>query len=258
MGNVEWGMKKQDRFTSRSFPTPHSTFPIKSLRMLSRILEPEVMDTYAEARDYDSMDHAEVNRRFVDDLLAAHPFRNLPVRLLDLGTGTAQIPIELCRRAKDIHVTAADAARHMLDLANHNVDRAGLQDQITLELADAKKLTFADGTFDGVISNSIIHHIPEPLACLQEAARVTRTGGLLYFRDLLRPSDQTDLERLVNLYAPAAGISSEADHQRTMFAESLHAALSLAEIQNLVSSLNLTKSSVEQTSDRHWTWLGQK
>jgi ubiquinone/menaquinone biosynthesis C-methylase UbiE len=226
--------------------------------MLQRILEPEVMDTPAEARDYDSMDHHEVNRRFVDDLLAAHAFPNLPVKLLDLGTGTAQIPIELCRRAKNIHVTAVDAARHMLDLAMHNVEHAGLQDQITLELADAKKLTFADATFDGVISNSIIHHIPEPLACLQESARVTRPGGLLYFRDLLRPTDRAQLEKLVNLHAPEVGNSPEADHQRTMFAESLHAALTLDEIRKLVDSLNLAKSSVEQSSDRHWTWFAQK
>ena len=37
--------------------------------MLERVLEPEVMDTPAEARDYDAMDHAEVNRLFVDDLV---------------------------------------------------------------------------------------------------------------------------------------------------------------------------------------------
>ena len=39
--------------------------------MLPRTLEPEVMDSPEEARDYDAMDHAEVNRKFVDDLLAA-------------------------------------------------------------------------------------------------------------------------------------------------------------------------------------------
>ena len=39
--------------------------------MLSRILETEVMDTPAEALDYDAMDHSAVNRVFVDDLLAA-------------------------------------------------------------------------------------------------------------------------------------------------------------------------------------------
>jgi ubiquinone/menaquinone biosynthesis C-methylase UbiE len=151
-----------------------------SVAMLTRILEPEVMDTPAEARDYDSMDHREVNRRFVDDLLAAmREFwpEVLPAKLLDLGAGTAQIPIELCRRAKNISVVAADAAQQMLIVAQKNIDRAGLQRQVTLELADAKRLGEADSTFDGVISNSIIHHLPEPLLCLREAVRVTKPGG---------------------------------------------------------------------------------
>jgi hypothetical protein len=58
--------------------------------MLNRTLEPEVMDTAADALDYDRMDHREVNRRFVDDFLAAAPDLS---DVLDLGTGTAQIPI---------------------------------------------------------------------------------------------------------------------------------------------------------------------
>ena len=41
--------------------------------MLPRVLEPEVMYTEEEARDYDRMDHAEVNARFVADLLAEGP-----------------------------------------------------------------------------------------------------------------------------------------------------------------------------------------
>ena len=36
--------------------------------MLPRVLEPEVMDTAEEARDYDTMDHSEVNRRFVAEI----------------------------------------------------------------------------------------------------------------------------------------------------------------------------------------------
>ena len=38
---------------------------------LSRILEPEVMDSAQDAEDYDRMDHSQVNRVFVDDLLVA-------------------------------------------------------------------------------------------------------------------------------------------------------------------------------------------
>ena len=53
---------------------------------LERVLEPEVMDTYEEARDYDSMDHQAVNKLFVDDLLAVG---NIGNDILDVGTGTA-------------------------------------------------------------------------------------------------------------------------------------------------------------------------
>src|SRR5438045_3510792 len=38
---------------------------------LQRVLEPEVMDSPEEAADYDAMDHSEVNRVFVDDLIGS-------------------------------------------------------------------------------------------------------------------------------------------------------------------------------------------
>lgn len=229
---------------------------------LERILEPEVMDTPDEARDYDAMDHAEVNRAFVSDLLevlspattgagtiAADRDEAL-LNFLDLGAGTAQIPIELCRRAAGVRVTAVDAAAAMLTVAGENVARAALADRIELQQADAKALPYADGAFDAVISNSIVHHIPEPRRVLAEATRVARTGGLLFFRDLLRPADQAALERLVDTYAAGAN-----EHQRRMFAESLHAALALDEIQALVAELGFAGETVRQTTDRHWTWI---
>ena len=43
-------------------------------------------------------------------------------------------------------------------------------------------------------------------------------------------------------------------HQRQMFADSLHAALSLDEIRGLIASLGFARDGVQQTSDRHWTW----
>ena len=75
--------------------------------MLTRVLEPELMDSIEDAREYDAMDHAAVNARFVTDLLSAFG-ADANARILDLGTGTAQIPIELCRRAPRVHVTAVD------------------------------------------------------------------------------------------------------------------------------------------------------
>ncbi|MCA9201957.1 MAG: SAM-dependent methyltransferase, partial [Planctomycetales bacterium] len=64
---------------------------------LARQLEPEVMDTPEEAREYDEMDHSSVNQAFVADMLSSD---FVVGDVLDLGTGTARIPIELCRRCE--------------------------------------------------------------------------------------------------------------------------------------------------------------
>ena len=70
--------------------------------MLPRVLETEAMDTLDEAVDYDAMDHSEVNRRFVDELLAqCSPNRSAPWRVIDVGAGTALITIELVQRMSD-------------------------------------------------------------------------------------------------------------------------------------------------------------
>jgi ubiquinone/menaquinone biosynthesis C-methylase UbiE len=213
---------------------------------LPRVLEPEVMDSAEEARDYDAMDHAQVNRAFVADLLA---FRKPKGRLLDLGTGTALIPIELCRQYPDIYVVAVDAAHHMLKAAQANVDRAGLSERIQVQHADAKHLPFEEGALDGVMSNSIVHHIPEPLAVLSEIGRVVVKGGAIFIRDLLRPRDDATVKHLVKTYAGDANA-----HQQKMFEDSLRAALTLDEIQALVGEVGYDPAKVRQNSDRHWTW----
>lgn len=217
---------------------------------LERVLEPEVMDTYEEARDYDSMDHQAVNKLFVDDLLAVG---NIGNDILDVGTGTAQIPVELCRQSEDCRIIAIDMAVHMLDLARFNIEVDGFTQRIFLQQIDAKDMLFESEMFDCVMSNSIIHHIPEPLAVLAESIRVTRPGGLLFFRDLLRPESGEEVAHLVSTYA-----GDENEHQRQMFDDSLRAALSLSEIRAMVSSLGFEAETVQATSDRHWTWIAIK
>ena len=217
---------------------------------LARVLEVEYMDTVDEARDYDGMDHREVNQRFVDDLLAFVPD---PSEVLDLGTGTARIPLELCRRVEECRVLAVDAAANMLDLARLNLEIASLTQRVQLDRVDAKRLPYATGMFPVVMSNSIVHHIPEPLAVLREAVRVTAVGGRLFFRDLARPFSADELQALVERYA-----GHENEHSRQMFADSLQAALTCAEVRDMVQSLGFDPATVSMTSDRHWTWAAQR
>jgi ubiquinone/menaquinone biosynthesis C-methylase UbiE len=215
--------------------------------MLTRILEPEIMDSADDAREYDAMDHAAVNAQFVTDLL---PHLNCsPLQILDLGAGTAQIPIEIARRALYTHITAVDAAPSMLAIARANIAASNLTNRVEPILADAKHLPFADNAFTAVISNSILHHIAEPQAVVAEAVRVTAHGGLLFHRDLARPSDEAELQHLVETYAGAA-----TPYQCKLFSESLRAALTLKEIREMVERIGFAQDTVQMTSDRHWTW----
>jgi ubiquinone/menaquinone biosynthesis C-methylase UbiE len=150
-------------------------------------------------------------------------------------------------------VTAIDLAEHMLVVGRKNVAHAGLGDRLTLECVDGKQMPYADAAFRGVISNSIIHHIPRPEAVFAEMVRVVAKGGVLFVRDLLRPDDEAALRHLVETYAGDANA-----HQQQMFGDSLHAALSLDEVRAMVSSLGFAPQSVTQTTDRHWTWTAHK
>ena len=204
------------------------------------------MDTEQEAIEYNAMDHSTVNRAFVDDLLRVVA---VSTRVLDVGTGTALIPLELCSRGKQWRVVAVDLAKSMLDVAAKNVAAAGLEQQIELKLVDAKRLPFGDGEFAVVMSNSIIHHIPDPADCLKEMVRVVSgDGGLLFVRDLLRPNSESQLQHLVETYAADAD-----EHQQRMFGESLHAALTLDEVRALAVRFGIAADCIQQTTDRHWT-----
>lgn len=237
--------------------------------MFARVLEPEVMDTADEARDYDSMDHAAVNARFCDDFLAfasqgGRPALGsmVPSRVIDFGTGTALIPVELCARAAGFGVVAIDLADHMLALARVNVTRAGLSNRVLLERVDAKGTPYEDGAFGATISNSIVHHIPEPQRCLAEMWRVTASGGLLFVRDLHRPDSEAEVDRLVALYGgqPPAdpALVAPFENQRALFRASLCASLTVEEVAAMVAPLGVPASAIRMTSDRHWTLACEK
>lgn len=225
------------------------------MSVLPRTPEPEIMDSETEARDYDAMDHREVNAAFCVDLLAV---RSGPRRVLDAGTGTALIAIELCRRAGEATVEAIDRAGPMLALGRANVQRAGVEGRIHLAMLDATDTGRPDGAFDTVMSNSLAHHIPDPRALFAELWRLVGDGGLLFVRDLARPDDARQIERLAERYASVPGDASaqeKARHerQRALFVASLHAALTMDEVRTMTAPLGIPGAAVRMTSDRHWT-----
>jgi ubiquinone/menaquinone biosynthesis C-methylase UbiE len=213
--------------------------------MLERILEPEVMDCEQEAIDYDAMDFTDVNTDFAE---LAISLASDTAKILDVGTGTARIPIIISNLRPDCSILAIDMAKSMLNLAQKNIDDANKTGQIKLRLADGKKMPFSSGEFDLIISNSLVHHLSDPLSFFLEIKRVLKPQGNILIRDLFRPETESQLEQILqeaNLdYNP---------HHKKLFRDSLYAAFTMGEIANIANKAGLNNAKIYQSSNRHWT-----
>lgn len=120
-------------------------------------------------------------------LLAALPAR--AGRLLDIGCGTGGL---LERLAGGIEEgVGVDASRDMLALARTRLAEHGLS-HIAVRQADMYRLPLADGSFDAVTLQMVLHYAEDPAAALAEAGRVLKPGGLLVIVDLA-PHERADL-----------------------------------------------------------------
>lgn len=213
---------------------------------IPRQLEPEFVDTAKESQDYRDMDHESVNARFVTDLLAGGQIGD---RVIDMGCGPCLIPVELCKRDPNVQVMGLDAAMEMLELARFEIEFAGLVERVFLEHVDVKSMPYFDEDIvDTVISNTLLHHLPQPELALQAAIRIVKPGGRLFIRDLVRPDSEDAVQQLVALHAGEAETAG-----KQLLTQSLRAALTLAEIRSLASALGISDDHVQMTSDRHWT-----
>jgi ubiquinone/menaquinone biosynthesis C-methylase UbiE len=217
---------------------------------MDRILEPEVMDTWLETTAYDAMDFVAVNTAFATDAIELDPYA---IKILDIGTGTARIPILMCQQRPQYLITGVDLAQSMSIVGQRNVAEAGLNQRIRLELVDAKRMPYPDLEFDMLISNSLVHHLPDPLSFFQEIKRLIRPGGAILIRDLIRPESDVIVDRLVTKFG-----GDYDDHQQQLFCDSLKAALTLAEVQALIDRVELPQVTLVQSSDLHWTIARKK
>lgn len=238
--------------------------------MLTRVLEPEVMDTPEEARAYDQMDFSAVNAAFVADLMSALASAGFPptpavsqeelalpkispfeITILDVGTGTARIPIEFCLQAEWGEVLAVDLSPAMLEIASENVLASSYQERISLRQTTTSLLLEESARFHVIMSNSLVHHVADTTRLFHELAALLAPQGLLFVRDLLRPDSSQAIEELVCTYA-----GQDTPRQQQLFRQSLAASLSLQEVEAIARSLPI-RASVTKNSDRHWTLIGQ-
>ncbi len=209
------------------------------------------MDGAEQARAYATADFGAVNQGFVDGLLAAFPDTAVG-RVIDLGCGPADIPIRLARAAPAVHVTAADASPAMIALAQAAVARAALDGRVRVLLARVPGLPLPARSFDTVISNSLLHHLPDPAVFWREVRRLGRRGAAVYALDLSRPESAERAREIVETAA-----RNEAPILKSDFFNSLLAAFTPDEIRVQLRAAGLGRLDCRVVSERHWLVSGR-
>ena len=98
--------------------------------------------------------------------------------ILEVGCGPGRLWAENRDRIPpDWHITLSDFSTGMLGEAQQNL--AGLE-QFKFQQADAQELPFADASFDAVIANHMLYHVPDRPRALAEIRRVLRPRGRFY------------------------------------------------------------------------------
>jgi len=212
--------------------------------MMDRLPEPELMDLPHEAHAYAAADFSGVNAAFVDRLMAL-AWDLESARAIDLGAGPADISIRVARQRPSWHIDAIDASPAMLEIARDAVDRAGAGRQVWLHCVDAKDTHLAAG-YDVIFSNSLVHHLPDPVPMWREVRRLARPGAIVFVRDLLRPETYDRVEEIVEQYAGAESVTLQEEYRR-----SLLSAFTPSEIRAQLNEAGLIDLEIRQSTDRH-------
>jgi 2-polyprenyl-3-methyl-5-hydroxy-6-metoxy-1,4-benzoquinol methylase len=113
------------------------------------------------------------------DALAAHREH---LTLLDVGTGGADIPLDLLERARargrGLAIVAVDSRPEVLAAAAVATPGLPTTTGLDLHVADARSLPYPDRSFDVAHASLLVHHLSpqEAVTVLREMARVARLG----------------------------------------------------------------------------------
>ncbi len=101
--------------------------------------------------------HCKPGKMLAELLLVERAFGVIPRgRVLDAPCGGGRVTLMLAK--KGYEMVSGDLSESMIEIARENMSAAGLK--IPVERQDVEKLTFADQSFDSVVSFRLFHHFP--------------------------------------------------------------------------------------------------
>jgi 2-polyprenyl-3-methyl-5-hydroxy-6-metoxy-1,4-benzoquinol methylase len=216
---------------------------------MKRTLEPELMDDSEQALAYARADFEKENQGFVDRFREYFP-EFIEGHILDLGCGPGDIPVRFARALPLCRITGVDASEPMIGLAGVAVKQAGLVDRIAFRCERFQGLLLGEPA-DAAVSNSLLHHVPNPLQLWYRLRQVVKSGSPVLVMDLLRPDSPEEAQAIVDRYA-----AQEPEILRRDFYRSLLASFTEDEVAAQLAEMNMSRLMIDVVDDRHWVVSG--
>lgn len=131
-------------------------------------------------------------------------------RILELGCGLGGLWLENIHRIPDAwEITLSDLSLGMLQDAQRKFDTN--QRRFDFTVVDVQATPFQDKSFDAVIANHMLYHVPDRTQAFSEVHRVLRPGGRFYVATNGQAHLQ-ELRELVERFAPNVSFGGAGDY----------------------------------------------
>lgn len=143
------------------------------------------------AHSYDTLNHTlsfgvdKIWRNNAIDYLLKN--RQSTDSVLDIATGTGDFAILAYDKLKASRIVGIDISEGMMAIGREKVEKLGIADHITFQKEDCARMSFADDSFDAVISAFALRNFQNLDECLKEMHRVLNKNGHLSVIDLCAP-----------------------------------------------------------------------
>lgn len=210
----------------------------------------ELMDDVKQAEAYATSDFTEAHNSFVAYIKEVFPNFSKGL-VLDVGCGNADPTVRFAKAFPETKIVAIDGSEPMIRLGREFVEQEGLSDRISLEVQMIQDMNFVPSTYDGLICNSLLHHLEYPQDLWALAKTAVKPNGYIFVMDLVRPLTEKNAQELVDMHTEGAP-----ELMRKDFFASLLAAFRPEEVKKQLDEAGLRNFHVDTVSDRHMIIYG--
>jgi SAM-dependent methyltransferase len=214
---------------------------------MQRIPEPELMNEPEQAMAYARADFEAPHARVIALFQEHFPGWSGDGYVLDLGCGPGDIAVRLARAYPRCHIDGIDGAPAMIDAGRLVfAEDPDFQQRVHLHLVNLPHDRPPRVAYDATISNSLLHHLHDPLVLWNAVRDFTFPGAPVFVIDLMRPPDRDTAADLARRY-----VGGEPEVLQRDFFNSLLAAFTVDEVKDQLYKTGLAHLSVNAISDRH-------